>query len=55
VPTDLHMNLHTNRMRRALVAVATSILTGATAGAALARRPLVVTVDRPRQPFRTHG
>jgi hypothetical protein len=31
-------------LRRALVAVATSVVTGATAGALLARRPLVVRV-----------
>jgi hypothetical protein len=30
--------------RRAVVAVATSVLTGATAGALLARKPLVVRV-----------
>lgn len=34
-----------SRLGRALVAVATSIVTGATAGAALARKPLVVRVD----------
>lgn len=33
------------RAGRALAAVVTSILTGATAGAALARKPLVVRVD----------
>jgi hypothetical protein len=32
-------------VRRALVAIVTSVLTGATAGALLARRPLVVRVD----------
>ena len=36
------------RLVRAIVAVATSILTGAGAGAVLARKPLVVPVDRPQ-------
>ena len=45
-------DLSYSKVVRTLVAVATSILTGATAGAALARRPLVVPVDRPRQPVR---
>jgi hypothetical protein len=44
-------DLSNSKVVRALVAVATSVLTGASAGAALARRPLVVPVDRPRQPF----
>jgi hypothetical protein len=35
----------TNRVVRALVAVGTSVLTGAGAGAALARKPLLVTTD----------
>lgn len=48
-------DLPSSRLVRAVAAVATSILTGATAGAALARRPLVVPVDRPRQPFSTRG
>ena len=34
------------RMTRAVAAVATSILTGAGAGVVLARKPLVVPVDR---------
>ena len=34
---------------RAVVAVATSVLTGATAGALLARKPLVVRVDQRRR------
>ena len=34
------------RVIRAVVAVATSVLTGAGAGAVLARKPLVVTDDR---------
>lgn len=37
-----------NTLVRAAVAVATSILTGAGAGAALARRPLLVTVSDSR-------
>ena len=48
-------NLSNSRVVRALVAVATSILTGATAGAALARKPLVVPVDRPRRRVVTRG
>ena len=48
-------DLSNSRVVRALVAVATSVLTGATAGAALARRPLVVPVDRPRRPYTTRG
>lgn len=39
-------NSSNSRVVRALVAVATSILTGAGAGAVLARKPLVVPVDR---------
>ena len=35
----------TSRLGRALVAVATSIVTGATAGAALAHKPLLVRCD----------
>ena len=38
----------TGRLGRTLVAVATSIFTGATAGAALARKPLVVRCDEQR-------
>jgi hypothetical protein len=34
---------------RALVAVAASIVTGATAGAALAHKPLLVRYDDPRR------
>ena len=34
---------------RAVVAVATSVVTGATAGALLARQPLVVRVDQRRR------
>jgi hypothetical protein len=34
---------------RAVVAVATSVLTGATAGVLLARKPLVVRVDQQRR------
>ncbi len=39
-----------SRVNRVLVAFAASVLTGATAGAALARKPLVVRCDdgRPR-------
>jgi hypothetical protein len=37
----------TSRLGRALVAVATSIVTGATAGAALAHKPLLVRCDPP--------
>ncbi|HEX2118164.1 MAG TPA: hypothetical protein VHF91_03200 [Acidimicrobiales bacterium] len=37
-------------MIRALVAVGTSILTGAGAGAALARKPLLVATDDRRMP-----
>lgn len=43
---------HTDRMDtflRAVVAVATSVITGATAGALLARKPLVVRVDQRRR------
>ena len=43
------LNLSNHRLVRAIVAVGTSILTGAAAGAALARKPLVVPVDRPRR------
>ena len=39
-----------NRVIRALVAVGTSILTGAGAGAALARKPLLVATDDRRMP-----
>lgn len=35
----------TSRLRRALLAFAASVAAGATAGAALARRPLVVRCD----------
>jgi hypothetical protein len=48
-------DLSNSKVVRALVAVATSIITGATAGAALARKPLVVPVDRPRRPAATRG
>ena len=34
-----------SRLRRVVVAVAASIVTGATAGAALAHKPLVVRTD----------
>lgn len=44
-----------SRLGRALVAVATSIATGATAGAALAHKPLVVRVERPRPRVRRVG
>lgn len=37
----------TNRLRRALLAFAASVVAGATAGAALAHRPLVVRSDSP--------
>ena len=37
-----------SRLARAVVAVATSIVTGATAGAALAHKPLLVRCDPPR-------
>ncbi len=43
---------HTDRMHtlvRAVVAVATSVVTGATAGALLARKPLVVRVAQRRR------
>jgi len=36
---------------RGVAVFATSVLTGATAGALLARKPLVVRVDQPRQPY----
>ena len=45
-------DLSNSRAVRALVAVATSILTGAGAGALLARKPLVVPVERPRRAVR---
>lgn len=48
-------DLSNNKVVRAFVAVAASILAGVTAGASLARRPLVVTVDRPRRPYATRG
>ena len=48
-------NLSNSSIVRTLVAVATSILTGATAGAALARKPLVVPVERPRTARRPGG
>jgi hypothetical protein len=38
----------TSRVRRALVAFAASVAAGATAGAALAHKPLVVRCDPPR-------
>lgn len=38
-------------LRRAVAAVATSVLTGATAGVLLARKPLLVRVDQRHQPF----
>lgn len=49
--------LSNGRVVRAVVAVATSIVTGATLGAALARRPLVVPVpvERPRRPVVSRG
>jgi hypothetical protein len=43
-------DLSNTRVVRAVAAVVTSIVAGATAGAALARKPLVVPVDRPRRP-----
>ena len=46
-------DLSSNKLLCAAIAVATSILTGATAGAALARRPLVLPVDRTRRPVVT--
>jgi hypothetical protein len=36
---------------RVVAAVATSVVTGATAGAFLARKPLVVRVDQRHQPY----
>ena len=38
----------TSRLRRALVAAAASVAAGATAGAALAHKPLVLPCDPPR-------
>lgn len=42
--------LSNSSVARTIVAVATSVLTGATAGAALAHKPLVVPVRRERRP-----
>ncbi len=38
-------------LARAVAAVATSVLTGATAGMLLARKPLLVRVDQRHQPY----
>ncbi len=38
-------------LARAVAAVVTSVLTGATAGAFLARKPLLVRVDQRHQPY----
>ena len=51
---DHGMNdLSNKKLVRALLAVATSIATGATAGRALAHKPLAVPVDRPRRQYVT--